>query len=323
MGIGYSGAYSVPRADLGEAFLEYMWNPEDLIGMKLMPLLEVNRKEASFPKIRRESLLKTVDLKRAANGRYNRDSIEGEDDSYRCEEYGYEQPLDDSERRLYKNDFEAELQASQAAAHRLMLGHELRVRNAVVDTNAFTTGNGLRTDVGTAWSTVTADIIGDVLTACEAVRARTGMQPNTFWVGAGGLPDLIRNTAIRQSIHFFAQPSYSAVQASLADLFGVKQVVIGKQVSNTANEGAAATVTSAWIGTGAGSYAGVMVCPMGPSLRESGFGRSILWTDDSPDAVMVEEYREEQTRSTIYRARHNIDEKVFDTSFAQLLDIAA
>jgi hypothetical protein len=40
---------------------------------------------------------------------------------------------------------------------------------------------------------------------------------------------------------------------------------------------------------------------------------------DRDDGLIVEEYREEQTRSWIYRARHNVDEKVLDASFGHLL----
>ena len=37
-------------------------------------------------------------------------------------------------------------------------------------------------------------------------------------------------------------------------------------------------------------------------------GRTFLWANDSPANLMVEQYREEQTRSTIYRSRQHVDE---------------
>ena len=191
MGIGYSGAYSVPRLDLGEAFLEYMFSQADMIGLELMPVFESAMREATFSKILRESILRTVDLKRGANGNYNRDEFEAEDDSYRCDEYGHEVPLGDVERRRFRRDFDAEMQSAMHAWRRVLFGHELRVRNLVVDTVNFTVGNGRRTDVAIAWSAPQAGIIANARTAIDAIRARTGMEPNVWWIGYKTISHLI------------------------------------------------------------------------------------------------------------------------------------
>ncbi len=63
-------------------------------------------------------------------------------------------------------------------------------------------------------------------------------------------------------------------------------------------------------------------CNQNAPAEELCVGRTCLWTADSPDAVMVEEYFEPQTRSDIYRARHHVDEKLVDADAMQLLDTA-
>ena len=45
--------------------------------------------------------------------------------------------------------------------------------------------------------------------------------------------------------------------------------------------------------------------------REPVLGRTFLWTADSPQNLVVEQYREEQTRSEIYRVRHHVDDDAF------------
>jgi hypothetical protein len=45
-------------------------------------------------------------------------------------------------------------------------------------------------------------------------------------------------------------------------------------------------------------------------LREPCLGRTMLWTSDSPQMLVTEQYREEQTRSDIYRVRHYVDEAI-------------
>jgi len=47
-----------------------------------------------------------------------------------------------------------------------------------------------------------------------------------------------------------------------------------------------------------------------------------LWTNDSPQVVVLEEYRDEDTRADKMRARQTIDELLCDDAFGQLLQVA-
>lgn len=329
MGIGYSGAYTAPRVDLGEAFDEYAFNLDWMIGMKLFAPLEVPRKEATFPKITRENRLRNENLRRGAAGDYNRTSFEAEDQTYRCEEYGLESRVGDDERSLYANDFDAEFEATRLVFERLILGHEIRVRDILMGAG-FTVAIGNRTDVAVAWAQPQADIIQDYLTAIEAVRIRTGMRPNVAWISAVSVPDLIVNQGIRDSIQHVGIPTASMVLGQLPGLLGVEQMVVAGSVVNAAIEGQAAALGDIWRDPGivvGGELnqrrAGVaVVAPQNATIKTPCVGRTFMWAQDSPSQVVVEEYRDEPKRSTIYRARHNVDELLIDASFAQLLDIA-
>ena len=57
----------------------------------------------------------------------------------------------------------------------------------------------------------------------------------------------------------------------------------------------------------------------GRDLREPCLGRTFLWTADSPQNIVTEQYREEQSRSTIYRVRHSVDEAFVFTGAGYLL----
>ena len=50
-----------------------------------------------------------------------------------------------------------------------------------------------------------------------------------------------------------------------------------------------------------------------PSLEEPVLGRTFLWTADSPDPIVSEQYREDQRRAWIHRTRHHVDEAVIFT----------
>ena len=58
-------------------------------------------------------------------------------------------------------------------------------------------------------------------------------------------------------------------------------------------------------------------------MTEPQLGRTIVWEQYIPGLRYVEEYREEQTKSDIFRVEESIDEKVFDAYFAHLMLIDA
>ena len=320
MGVNYSGSYATPRLDLGEAFKEYMFTEADFISMRAFGSFMTPKKKATFSKITRESLLRPVDTKRAPRTAYNRDNFDGADQAYACEERGHEVPLDDGERSFYASDFDAEASSSEVAWWRVMYDIEQATRDILFDgTTNFTTANGHRTDVSTAWSTATADIKNDVVTACETVRARTGMKPNSLIIGAGVLPFLLRNDDLINAIQYTSFPSVEAQLGFLANWFGLDQILVGKSVYNSADKGQTFSGSDVWDN----AWASVArVAAPGAPLMTPCVGRTMVWEADTPEAIMVEEYREEQTRSNIYRCRAFTDELLIDKSFAQLLDIA-
>src|SRR5512140_1583041 len=123
----YSATYAVPRADLGQAMWEYMIGNVQFIGTQALPILPVPKQAATLSVITREQLLRTGDMKRAADGGYNRDEFGGEDKAYACVEYGKELALDDSKRALYASDFDAGAATSQVAMFKLLLAQEIRI----------------------------------------------------------------------------------------------------------------------------------------------------------------------------------------------------
>jgi len=320
MAINYA-TYAVPREDLGEAYLEYQYEPDQVfIGNRVFAPSNVDLKAAKFPRITRESLLRTANVKRASGANYSRDEFEAEDVEYSCQERGHEVPIDMGEAARFAGDFNAEFLATRVAMWRVMLDQEKDVAAAVFDgTTNFTTVIGNRTDVSTAWSTQTTDIMADVFAAKEKVRARTGMEPNKMIMPAIDMKNLLTNDDIRAAIHYTRLPSVAVVMSALEELFGL-QLLIGKGVYNSAVEGADYSQTEIW-GTG---WAMVFVgCEAGASRRTACLGRTLHWTSAIPAETTAETYHEPQTNSIIYRARSFADELMLDTGLGQLLDTAA
>jgi hypothetical protein len=106
----------------------------------------------------------------------------------------------------------------------------------------------------------------------------------------------------------------------LADLFGLKYVLEGKAVRNSAKEGKAFVSADIW----SDDYAMVgLVVENGQDLAQPGLGRTFLWVPDSPENATVEQYRDEGIRSDIFRVRQHVDEMILDEFFGHLLKVDA
>jgi hypothetical protein len=311
--------YATPRADLAQAMAEYDFSKKNFIGFQVMPSLLVPLQAATFAKIVREGLLRREDVKRTVRSGYKRSEWEFEDDTYQCYEYGLEQALDDSERARFSRDFDSEFWAAKIAYERVLREHEIRVATAIFNTSTWT-GAALTTAASAVWSNVGTDILSDVTAAKEKVRSLTGMMPNTLIVSQKVLGLIRKNTGLINAVSYVQLASERNVLNAIADWLGLEQILVGGGVYNSDPEGdTSLTGVDIWDD----GYA--MVCVgarAGDPLQTPCIGRTLCWQADSPetDGLIVEEYREEQIRSWIYRARHNVDEKVMDANYGHLIN---
>lgn len=314
-----ASSYTNPRLDLGQA----VWlapESQDFIALSILPRFEVQVKAANFSAVTRASLLERGgNVKRASGAAYSRSDFGTTDLSYACVERGEEQKLPDDQRNLYAQDFDAEVVAARQAMHKVMLDLEIDVAAQIQNTTTWTSSD--LTTNGDTWSTISSDIIGDVISAAEIVAGNTGLQPNTLIVSRATFANMLKNTALRANINPTQIPRLDMMPELIAGILGLERILVGRGVYNSNAEGLANSSTDIW----SASYATVAHLPKeGSGLESPGLGRTFSWVLDAPDAggVVVEEYREEQTRSTIYRARNYLAPVVFDAYFAHLIDIS-
>lgn len=318
MGVDYSGSRAVPRLELGEAALEFIQQQNEFIGTQVLPIFPTKKKASVYPAITRESITREADTKRAPRGNYNRDGFSAKDKQYNCEEFGLEGALDDGERTLYSSDFDAELTTVQIITRRVLQAQERRISGLVFNTTTFT-GAPLYTDNSAApWTSASADVVAQVRAAREKVRANSGMDPNTVIFSKANLDRLLNNNVIKGAIQYVARLTEAELLNALADILGVKQVLVGRGIYNTAKEGKTFVSGDIWNP----SYAMVAVIGDPNRLSDPSVGRTFLWTSDSPENATVEQYRDDASRSDIFRVRQHVDEIVVDPYFAHLMKIA-
>jgi len=313
-----TSSYANPRADLGQAFQDFDGRDEGFIGMQVLPIAETARKAATFSRTTREGKLKQEETKRAAKGNYNRVDSDTEDHPYSCAEHGLEGCLGDDERAFFVNDFDAEVDTIVGVRRKLLMAQEKRVADKVFNATTWTGADLFTDNSGSPWSTISTDVIGQIIDAVEKARQLTGLNPNTLIVSAAQVPNLLKNTGIRAQFPGAEVITLQMIRNAVASIVGVPNMLVGGGINDTAAEGQSFASGDIWSNT----YAMVAtIAAEGSSIRSPGIGRTMLWTEDSPENMTAESYREEQSRSWVYRTRHNVDENIIHPDYAHLLQI--
>jgi hypothetical protein len=277
----------------------------------------VTKKAATMSVLMRENL-KRSDAKHANGSAYNRVNMNIEDLAYACVEYGLEEQLTDPDRENYANDFDAELETAEDVQVKLLTEREIRVAALIFNTGTWT-GASLYTDVSAApWDAAASDAIAHVLAGKEKVRQNTGFAPDSMAIGAATLANLLGNTGIKNRFPGAAIITEAMLRSQMASIFGLQNLFVGGKVYDSAKEGQAFSGADIW----SDDYAMIFKRNTG-STRSGGLGRTMLWTPLTPEIATVEQYREEQTKSDIFRVTHYLQEKVFDASFGHLLKVDA
>jgi len=296
---------TIQRPDLGALAYEYMIDAASrgFICMSIMPIFEVIEKTADYPKIPIESLIKDQDTKRLANGNYQRGDWKFETGTYNCEEYGWEEPVDDVEARLYRRFFDAEQVSTEIAVDRILRGQERRCAAlcfASADAN-----------IAIEWSTpATAVPRTNINAGKAAMRAASGLLPNALVMGYIAFTNALNTAELKDALKYTNPIELGGLEVQrriLATYFGVDQVLVGGAQYDSAKKGQSFTLADIWDDE---YVALVRVSSGGVSLKEPAYGRTFLWQEDAPQEVVVESYREEARRATIVRARQHVDEAV-------------
>ena len=288
------------RPDLGAAAHEYMEDDTmGYIGLQLMPVFRTPVAFGGYPVITKETLMKIQETARAPKSAYNRGDWVYERGTFQTAEEGWEEPIDDVERELFDLEApgEADYVATRRAMNFLMRGLENEIAGKLFNSTNFSANT-----ITHEWDDATNAVpITDVNTGKQAFRLQCGMLPDTLGIAYSTFNDLLGCDQIIDRLKY-TYPGIDLNQMGspeLARIFNVPRVLIGGAVKDTAAEGQTASISDIW----SNEYA--LLCKTNASrdLREPSIGRTFLWTVDSPNMPVVEQYREEQIRSDVFRVR--------------------
>ena len=312
-----SSALTQLRPDLGSLMeFDVQASRMGFIGLNVLPVINVGVQAGSFGKITIESLLQQRDTDRAPGAGYNRSDFQFTTDSFATKEHGAEEPVDDREAAMYANYFDQEAMAAVRARDIVLRNFEVRVSAAVFNATTWTP-----TSLTNEWDDATnATPITDIEAAI--VRGRTnGVMLDTLVVSWSSFRNLRNCDQVISRIQSAGagdrtEPS-DITAAKLAQVFDLRQVLVGDAQKQTAAEGQTSSLGDVW----SNEYAAVCKVAQTSDIREPAVGRTFHYTEDGSDiGGVMESYRDETVRSDIIRARMDTQEKIVYTEALELLD---
>lgn len=303
------------RPDLGGSVMEFDLAMDRLgfIGLRVMPVVEVAKQAGVFGRIPLAQLLQNKSSKRAPRSGYQRGHWTFESDSYACEEHGWEEPVDDREARMYADYFDAELVAAARARDFVLRQFE---RNAA--STIFNAVTWSATAVTNEWDdAANATPIADVNAAALRMYEACGLWPNALVINRKVFRNLRLVDEITDKIQYVQGVLPRDINVGhLQAAFDLPNILVAGSVQNTANEGAAASLSPIW----SDEYAAVCRIAESSDIQEPCVGRTFHWGEDgSTIGSTMETYRDETVRADIVRARMDVDHKVIYTAAQELL----
>ena len=310
---------TIQRPDLGAVAYEYTMDAPNrgFIGAEIFPVFETPEQASDYPIIPIESLLKMPpSLRRQARGSYQRDDFQFETDTYSAEENGFEAPVDDTEAKLYARYFDAEAVATERATDIVMRDHEIRVA-AIAFNPAIVTNTG---EVSIEWDTVaTCTPYEDVMDAKRTLKEATGISVNAAAMCKKVFDNIVRSAEVQGLLKYTNPIQTLGISAKLElirQYLELEYLLVSEAQRDIAGKGLAFSLAGIWDD----EYCLLFRKPGNPkNLKEPTLGRTFLWIEDSPQIITTEMYREEQTRSNVYRVRQYTDEAIMCAGAAYLL----
>ena len=284
------------------------------IGVRAAPVFLSPQAEGAFPVFRAANFRKPTnggDISRQEDGTYLRIRGEFGKGAFVSEDRGLEYPIDKRMLRRYATWFNCEQVATQQLMYQVALAREIRV--AALYSGASLTSNS----PDTVWSTSASAIpLDDIQTGLNTLQDNCG-------VPASGVSVIMPRADFREflstdQVNDKVKYTYPGIQPAnlsaelVAQMLGVKQVLIGTSSYDSKEQGIDASMSQVW--TAGKVYLAVLADSASNGspgvLEEPSFARTAWWMDGAAEMPLIEVYEKEENRSRIVRLREDTDEFV-------------
>jgi len=194
----------------------------------------------------------------------------------------------------------------------LLLDKEIRVASKVTNTSNV----GSYSAVSSAWNG-SGDVLGDLNAAIDNVKYANGVSPRSIDVtfGLDAWDSARRDSTVRNLIFGNNNGGGYPDEAQMANLLGVRRVLVGGAFQNTGDEGQSENLQTIW-----GDNVLVAYTPERPTMERPSFGYEFRWAAPGLPNMQVERHPwNSRTKSEEIEVGYYADEKITGASYGFLL----
>jgi len=181
--------------------------------------------------------------KRAGGTEFKQVNTHLEDKSYSCQQYGYEENVDDDEQiDGHMNALAEVMMEDGLATFDLALKAKLVAGQFGTDFTGQASGADYASSQFNKWSTAGATPITDIKEMKTRVKAKIGVNPDSLLIGEDVFNALTENAQILARLRTDADKEVTT--ATLAKFFGLKNVFVIGSAQTTSNQGQATQTTA-------------------------------------------------------------------------------
>ncbi len=281
----------------------------------IFPRVSVNKQSNKYFVWNKSDMWRNEAKKRAPAADFARVGIRLSTSGYLCEQFALEYLIADEIAANSDAGVDIESTATMYLVDQLNLQKDLSFA-----ADFFTSGSGWGSGtVSTAWDTVTTGTpVTNITNAVLSIRRALGASQSHKIVGIGGtkiLNALITSDQVRDRTKYVQAGSYAGLQAALAPVLNLDDLIISTREYNTAKEGATASYSPVFDNDFL-----VVAVPRNPGLNVPSAGYTFAWDEGGRGDMYVEQYREEPKKASVVRAVCYYDQKQTGTDLGVYFD---
>lgn len=292
--------------------------PEGMVADRVLPGVNVGKESGIYFRYNKGDQARVPYTKRQLRSESRQVDWRVDTDTYLCEEYALSDLIDEREYQQADTPLNLQRDTIENLQRLLRLDREKRVHALVTDTGTVTknttlTGTDQWRDAGASGTTATP--LFDVEAGSEAVRADTGVRPNTAIFGMSAWLAFTKTAQVLDRIvtpgGAWGSPTITTDQArTLFAPYGITSVIVSDVIENSAGFGATDSFSDIWTDEVLLAF----VTPS-PGLKKVSFGYT-FWSRQ----WQVRRDRVARQHSDWFEPSYVADEKIVAADVAYLID---
>lgn len=283
---------------------------DEYIADRICPLVRVPKSKFSYYEFTK-SRFKIPELLRAPRTQFKRGDIGVTLITDGTSQYGWEEPIDDTERRDYENDIDLEMEKAEDGTDITMLAYEKRVAALLLSTTNITQNVTLSSATDKFSDPDNSDPIGVFKTARLAIHKAVARKARIAVMALPTFENLRLHAQLTQ--HFKYTTPESITAQMMAKFFELDEILVGGALYDTAKEGQTPDLDYVWGKDILIAYVERSPGRYRPSLAYT------FWAPVKGQMRVVEMYREEGTTSDIVRVHEEKKEKIVHANCGYLI----